>query len=141
MGQWGCMRREKQRYNNDIQRFTLFRYLFITLADAPILYTRNRDSKPSHSVSECYWLSAQLQTIVQRFCTWHRRYGKVPRFKSFAKLSFNSTLFRSRGIRGNGFHNSDFFSLSSGWYTREDYSIVWIAFYREKKLLIRGIYI
>lgn len=58
-------------------------------------YTRNRDSKPSrkvHSVSatECYWLSAQLQTIVQRFCTWQRRYGKVSRFKSFAKPSFSS---------------------------------------------------
>lgn len=52
MGQWGCMRREKQRYNNDIQRFTLFRYLFITLADAPILYTRNRDSKPSRKFTQ-----------------------------------------------------------------------------------------
>lgn len=70
-------------------------------------YTRNRDSKPSrkvHSVSatECYWLSAQLQTIVQR-ASARGSPGKVSRFKSFAKPSFSLTPFRSRGTRGNAF--------------------------------------
>lgn len=144
MGQWGCMRREKQWYNNDIQRFTLFRYLFITLADAPILYTRNRDSKPSRKFTQFRNVIGFLPNYKQSCNASARGIAGTER-SPVSKVSQNyrstQTLFRSRGIRGNGFHNSDFFSLSSGWYTREDYSIVWIAFYREKKLLIRGIYI
>lgn len=85
MGQWDCTRREKQQCNNDIQRS----HCFVTYSlpwRMHRYYTRNRDSESKvHSVSatECYWLSAQLQTIVQRFCTWHRRYG--PPLQKFCK--------------------------------------------------------
>lgn len=101
MGQWDCTRREKQQYNNDIQRS----HCFVTYSlpwRMHRYYTRNRDSKPSRKFTRF-----QQRNVIgflpnyKQSCNASARgiAGTVPRFKSFAKLSFNSTLFRSRDTR------------------------------------------
>lgn len=103
MGQWDCTRREKQQYNNDIQRS----HCFVTYSlpwRMHRYYTRNRDSKPSRKFTRF-----QQRNVIgflpnyKQSCNASARgiAGTVPRFKSFAKLSFNSTLFRSRDTREN----------------------------------------
>lgn len=135
MGQWDCTRREKQQYNNDIQRS----HCFVTYSlpwRMHRYYTRNRDSKPSRKFTRF-----QQRNVIgflpnyKQSCNASARgiAGTVPRFKSFAKLSFNSTLFRSRDTRENV---SQFrFLFAFVWFIHARICFYhWIA-YREKELL------
>lgn len=68
---------QRQRCNNGAQQshcFVLIQCLggctgTIHRIEIP---NQSRESLPA----ECYWLSAQLQTIVRRSCTWQRTYGR-----------------------------------------------------------------
>lgn len=127
MGQWDCTRREKQQYNNDIQRS----HCFVTYSlpwRMHRYYTRNRDSKPSRKFTRF-----QQRNVIgflpnyKQSCNASARGIAGTERSPASKVSQNyrsTQPFSALETHAKTFHNSDFFSLSFGSYTREYVSII-----------------